>query len=104
MGCWRLWNDGAKPGGRRARIGRGVIETRGDDSRDDRCVDIFRLMVRLPVLGKGGQRERGGRADNTGRLVSRSMVGDWPTDRRCGYSSQQMTSLEPASSGDRARA
>ena len=52
-----MWNDEAKPGGRRARIGRGVIETRGDDSGDDRCVDIFRLMVRLPVLGKGGQRE-----------------------------------------------
>ena len=44
-----------------ARIGRRVIERRGNDSRDDRCGEIFGLMVRLPVLGKGVQCERGGR-------------------------------------------
>src|SRR5271169_2916031 len=103
MGCWRLWDDKAELGGRRARIGRGVIETRGNDSRDDRCGEIFRLMVRLPVLGKGGQRERDGHAYSTDRFVSRWLVCDWPTDRRCGHSSQQITSLDPASLGGRAR-
>ena len=73
---WRLRHDKAEAGERQARGGRGMTGARWDDSRDDCCGKTIRVMVRLPVWGKGGRRERDVPADSTGRSTSRRMVCD----------------------------
>ena len=75
-GCWRFRDDKAEAGERQARGGRGMTGARWDDSRDDCCGKTIGVMVRLPVWGKGGWRERDGPADSAGRSASRRMECD----------------------------
>ena len=63
-------------GGEGRRGGRGMTGARWDDSRDDCCGKTIGVMVRLPVWGKGGWRERDGPADSAGRSASRRMECD----------------------------
>ena len=76
-GGWRFRGDETKAGERQAKVGRGLIGARWDESGDDCCGNAITVMVRMPVSGKGGRRERDGAADSMGRSVSHRMVCDW---------------------------
>jgi hypothetical protein len=102
--CWTFRDDKAEPGERQARVGRDTIGARWDHSCDDRFGKALRVMVRMPVSGRGGRRERDGPAYSTGRAASRRMVCDWPTDRRRGRSSRRIVSLDTVPSDGRAGA
>src|SRR5258708_19221025 len=56
--CWTFRDDKAEPGERQARVGRDTIGARWDHSCDDRFGKALRVMVRMPVSGRGGRPEQ----------------------------------------------
>lgn len=92
--CWTWRDDKAETGERQARGDGGMIGACWDESCDDRCGKVLRVMVRMPVSGRGVRRERDGPAYSTGKSASHRMVCDEPTDRRRGRWSRRIVSLE----------